>query len=288
VSATGLSALYEALARAAERLGLDGLAVAADDPDLGHQVFAAGGDARATLAELVAEPTRRWSARPAPAEPPAEVDALVALAATALRLGPLDPGADPESELEVLVRGLPHVTGVLRTGTVIEAMVTPGHHDDVVGRLTVAPLPAGGAIVLREADTDAADGDAASLARARAELIDVRTMPERGELEVHLRAGGQRTIGRGPLARAGQAAAAATLDALAGLGPEPPPSAHWRVGWVRTIDTTADREFLVAVMIRRGVDRSLHGLAAGSSPVEGAARATLHACNRAAGWPIPE
>ena len=75
--------------------------------------------------------------------------------------------------------------------------------------------------------------------------------------------------------------------ALVGLESEPPRAAQWRVGWVRTIDTTADREFLVAVMIRRGVDRALYGLASGASPVEAAARATLHACNRVVGWPLP-
>ncbi len=113
----------------------------------------------------------------------------------------------------------------------------------------------------------------------------MRSLPETGELEVHLRGGEHRSIGRGPLARAGQAAAAATLDALAELDPGPFRGAPWRVGWVRTIDTTADREFLVAVMIRRDQERALYGLAAGTSPIEAAARATLHACNRAVGLP---
>lgn len=282
--ATGLSALYDALAAAAERIGLDGLALAVDDPDLGHQGFAGGPEARAALRDLTADPGRRWAVVPTSADPPVELDALRALAATALRLGRLEPEADPDTALEVAVRSLPHVTGVLRTGGVIEATVTAGHHDDVVARMAAAALPVGGAVVLRDAEIGPAPAPPSG-PRARAELVAVRTVPETGELEVHLRAGDQRTIGRGPLARAGQAAASATLDALVGLEPEPPRAAQWRVGWVRTIDTTPDREFLVAVMIRRGAERSLYGLAAGTSPVEAAARATLHACNRVAAWP---
>ena len=285
MSSAGLSALYEALAATAERLGLDGLAVAVDDPDLGHQGFAAGTEARAVLADLVSDPARRWWARPLPDQPPAEIEVLRALAATALRLGRAEPDADPEAALEVLVRSLPHVTGALRVGNVLEATGAAGHRDHVVARLAVVDLPAGGAVVLHEVPTvEAPVGDEP---RPRAELIAVLTVPETGELEVHLRSGDLRTVGRGPLARAGQAAAAATLDALVGLESEPPRAAQWRVGWVRTIDTTADREFLVAVMIRRGVDRALYGLASGASPVEAAARATLHACNRVVGWPLP-
>lgn len=286
MSAAGLSALYDALAAAVERLGLEALAVAVDDPDLGHQGFAAGPEAAAALTDLAADPMLRWCARPAPAEPPAEIAALRALAATALRLGRAVPDADPTTALEVLVRGLPDVTSVGRTGAVVEATVAPGHHDDVVARLAVADLPAGGTVVLRDAGAGPVPADAPG-PRPRAELIAVRTVPETGELEVHLRAGDHRAVGRGPLARAGQAAAAATLDALSGLEPDRSPAAQWRVGWVRTVDTTPDREFLVAVMIRRGTERSLYGLAAGASPVEAAARATLHACNRVVGWPPP-
>lgn len=285
MSSAGLSALYEALAATAERHGLDGLAIAVDDPDLGHQGFAAGAEARAVLDDVVSDPARRWWARPLPDVPPTEIEVLRALAATALRLGRADPDADPDAALEVLVRSLPHVTGVLRVGNVVEATVAAGHRDEVVARLAVTDLPPGGAVVLHEVAVDAPAGEPGP--RPRAELIAVRTVPETGELEVHLRSGDLRTVGRGPLVRAGQAAAAATLDALVGLEPDPPRAVQWHVGWVRTIDTTADREFLVAVMIRRGLDRSLYGLASGSSPVEAAARATLHACNRVVGWPLP-
>ena len=281
----GLAALYAALARTLDRHQLDAFAVAVDDPDLGHQAFAAGADARAALAELGADTDRRWAARPSLADPPPEVDALCALAATALRLGRIDPGADPDAALETFVRGLPHITAVLRTGAVVEATVVPGHRDEVVTRLAGSDIPASGAVVLHEAVAPDAPVAHTPSARARTELVAVRSLPETGELEVHLRSGGDRTIGRAPLSRAATGAAGATLDALTQLDPEADRTTPYRVGWVRTIDTTPDREFLVAVMVRRGYDRPLYGLAAGASPIEAAARATLHACNRVTSRP---
>lgn len=280
--APGLSALYASLAHAADRQGLDALALAIDDPDLGRQTFAVGANAGAALAVLADDPDRRWWASPPLEEPPAELDALQGLALTALRLGRADPSADPASALELFVRGLPHVLSVRRTGVVVEVTVGPGHRDEIVTRLASADLPGTGAVVVHDG---AGDLPAATRGpRGRAELLAVRSLPETGELEVHLRAGDRRTVGRAPLARAGAAAASATLDALAALDDESGRRPPWRVGWVRTIDTTPDREFLVAVTIRRDRGSTLYGLAAGPSPIEAAARATLHASNRVAGW----
>jgi len=280
VSATGLSALYDALAHAAARHGLDGLGVAVDDPVLGHQAFAAGRSARAALTALGDDQQLAWVAVPARADPLPEVEALRSLALTSLRLGRVEPAADPASALEILVRGLPQVTCVLRLGAIVEVDVARGEREAFVAHLAALDLPGTGAVVLRDAASDRTSPPLAG----RAALVAVRTSPETGEVEVHLRAGDQRTIGRGPLTGAGHAAATATLDALTALGLAPRQSAGWHVGWVRTVDTTPDREFLVAVMVRHDPDRSLYGIAVGASPVEAAARATLHACNRTFGW----
>ena len=89
-------------------------------------------------------------------------------------------------------------------------------------------------------------------------------------------------MGRGPLARAGAAAADATLEALHDLGEA---HAH-RVAWVRTVDTLPDRLFLVAVSLTRTGATPVYGIASGSSPIEAAARATLAACNRDIGYAV--
>ena len=288
---TGLSALYDALAATARRHHLDALALAVDDPDLGHQAFAVGAEAAAALAGLADDPHRRWFAVPEPDGPPAELDALRALARTAVRLGVADPAADPASALEVFVRGIPAVAAVLRTGTVVEVTVVPGSGAEIVRRLATSDLPGSGAVVVHDIAAAGPGGPGgpggAGDALPRAELVAVRSLPESGELEVHLRSADRRTVGRGPLARAGAAAAAATLDALADLHPDAPGTEALRVGWVRTIDTTPDREFLVAVTVRREQGSTLYGLAAGASPIEAAARATLHACNRVVDRPPP-
>ena len=283
----GLSALYAALDAAARRHHLDALAVAVDDPELGHQAFAAGTEAAAALAALAEEPHRRWWATPEPDEPPPELDALSGLARTALRLGVADPAADPASALEVFVRALPEVATVLRNETVVEVTAAAGTGAEIVRRLAASSLPGTGAVVVHDTGRGVGDTATTSPADGRVELVAVRSLPETGELEVHLRGAGRRTVGRGPLARAGAAAAAATLDALAELHCDPGGTPALRVGWARTIDTTPDREFLVAVTVRREQGSTLYGLAAGASPIEAAARATLHACNRVIGWPPP-
>lgn len=176
------------------------------------------------------------------------------------------------------------MAGVQRRGPALEILVHPEHRAEVLDRLAAAEPAVARVVVLDAAGGRPPAEGGPSPAGARAELVAVHSAPETGELEVHLRVADRRTIGRGPLARAGAAAVTATLDALAELDPSGD-NAGLRVGWVRTIDTTPERQFLVAVSIRRADGVPLHGLASGASPIEAAARATLHACNRAIGRP---
>jgi hypothetical protein len=273
----GLAALYDAMTRTAERLDLDALALAIEDRRLGRQCFAAGADARRALTTLAADGAGDWTALPALHDAPVELDALHALARAAVRLAVTDPGDEPLTAVEIAVRALPAVRLVCRTAAVLEVDVEPGSRDAVLCALAAVSPSGPAAIVLRDADDDEA---AQAQPPARAELVAVRSLPETGELEVHLRQGERRTVGRGPLGRAGAAAAAATIDALAALDPDTADARALRVAWVRTIDTTPERQFLVAVTLRRDQGGVLYGLAAGASPIEAAARATLHACNR--------
>ena len=279
----GLPALYAALDECRARHDADALAISVEDADLGLQVFAVGSDAAAVVAECVADAGPVWAATPAIEIAPAEIALLRALAGTALRLGAVDPGADPATGLEVAVRSTPGVHAVTRTGGVLRVTADPEARDAVAAAL--AGLVGSGSdtiVVLDGSDPRAEpDGDAAGAAPvARVVLMLVQSRPETGELEVHLRHHDRRTVGRGPLAGAVAAAAEATLDALRELGQA---HAH-RVAWVRTVDTLPDRRFLVAVSLARTDDTPVYGVAPGASPIDAAARATLAACNRDIGY----
>ena len=280
----GLPALYVALEECRARHGADALAVAIDDADLGLQVFAVGTDTAVVVAASADEAGPAWSATPDIDIPAPEIALLRALAGTALRLGAVDPGADPATGLEVAVRSTPGVHAVTRTGGVLRVAADTDARDAVAAAL-IGLVGSGGEtiVVLDGADSRgdlAATTDAAAQRAPRVVLVSVQTRPETGELEVHLSHHDRRTVGRGSLARAGAAAADATLEALRELGE----ARTHRVAWVRTVDTLPDRTFLVAVSLTRTNDTSVYGIASGTSPIEAAARATLAACNRDIGY----
>jgi hypothetical protein len=284
----GLPALYAALDESRARHGAAALAVAVHDAELGLQVFAVGSDTAAVIAACADAPERGWAAAPMVELAPSEIALLRALAGTALRLGAVDPAADPATGLEIAVRTTPGVHAVTRHGGVLRVTADPVARDAVAAALT--GLVATGSetiVVLDGADPRSGtggNGTAGAHTAGRVVLVSVHSRPETGELEVHLRHEERRTVGRGPLARAGAAAADATLDALRDLGEV---HAH-RVAWVRTVDTLPGRQFLVAVSLTRTDDTPVYGIAPGSSPIEAAARATLAACNRDIGYAVDE
>jgi hypothetical protein len=127
---------------------------------------------------------------------------------------------------------------------------------------------------------DATTDDEAS-ASSRTRLLAVLAFPDTDELEVHLVLDGRRTIGRAPASRGIDGAVEATIDAVRDLGA----GIHPRLRWARAIDDAevgnGDQE-VVAVALD-GVDsRTLlhYGMAAGTSLIDAAARATLDALNR--------
>jgi hypothetical protein len=110
-------------------------------------------------------------------------------------------------------------------------------------------------------------------------MVAVRSDAEAGEVEVHLRGGDVRTIGRAPVAQGLAGAVNATLDAIRGIEP----SLDVGLGWARTIETTAERRFVVAVgLLDPTTHATTHGLGEGDSPIEAAAYATLDAITRRA------
>ena len=110
----------------------------------------------------------------------------------------------------------------------------------------------------------------------RPRLLAVLAFPETDEIEVHLAHGGRRVVGRarigGGLASAAEATAAA-LHELDGRS-------RARVRWARIIEDTRADLVSVAVAVDQGDGDVCLGLAAGSSPIDAAARSTLDACNR--------
>jgi len=109
----------------------------------------------------------------------------------------------------------------------------------------------------------------------RVKLLAVLSFPDTDEIEVHLTLAGQRTIGRAPGSRGLIAAVDATIDALrtfiTGLA--------FRPGWAREVEHDRDSGHVVAVGLTDG-PAPRHGIAAGDTDMEAAARATLDALNR--------
>lgn len=314
----GLVGLRQHLERVATRLGLRGLTVVVDDPDLGRQAFRAG------VGRV--EPGALGGGPGVLADPPVaaddlDADLLVALCAASLRVDVLRGTADATGELTL--RRLPgvfaveleddgdltvcrvHVSGdapddVGRTAA--RALPAPGGYRLVVEVVRCAPAPepsaAHPAPITEEVEPVAAAPEPTTLQATApppvtpptspAEpltatpdpgpgaitLLAVRSVPEDGEIEVHLELGGARAVGRAPLARGLAGAAEAVLAGAAQVAVH----ARWRPSWIRTVETTADGHFVVAAaLVDPDVEAHRHGIGTGSSPIEAAARATVSA-----------
>ena len=117
-----------------------------------------------------------------------------------------------------------------------------------------------------------------SLGRApRTRLLAVLTFPDTDELEVHLSYKGSRGIGRAPASRGVLGASEAAIEALRTWAPD----IEYTAIWARPMENGGGTQsYLVATELNGPNNKTLHGLATGASPIEAAARATLHALNR--------
>ncbi len=113
----------------------------------------------------------------------------------------------------------------------------------------------------------------------RVRLLAVLNFPDTDELEVHLILGGQRAIGRAAASRGLVGAAEATVDALKTFAPD----LQFRPSWAQLLETGMGEPFLVACEMAGPAGAARHGIAAGTSAIEAAARGTLHALNRTLG-----
>lgn len=112
---------------------------------------------------------------------------------------------------------------------------------------------------------------------ARVRLIEVATDPEASELSVRIARGDETALGRGNMDHGLLGAVEATVYAIRTFVPSLP----FLPGWARVVETTPDRRFLVVASVTEpDARRHLRGAAEGSTPVDGAVRATLAALNR--------
>lgn len=115
---------------------------------------------------------------------------------------------------------------------------------------------------------------ASSPAPEQLRLLAVRSVPEDGDIEAHLELGTRSAVGRAPLARGLAGATEAVLQAMSTLDPTVD---GWVPAWVRTVETTAEGRFVVAASLSGPSGDHRHGIATGTTPIDGAARATTAA-----------
>lgn len=275
----GLALAYAALERVRAEHLLRRLSVRIDDPQLGCQVLAVP---RGELPAAVDEHTG-WSAEPRLAEPSTDMELAVALCRTALRV---DAPASPMDTVELALRRLEGVEAVaigvdrdvirLRVGSCASETLV----DDVLG-VVKAQLDRTVVIEVTRGEHPAPAAPAAppSVHQDELHVVAVRTTPENGELEVHLRVGEVRTVGRSALTRGLVGAADAVLEAWHAR----PGAPARRVSWARTVETSADARFAVTVALDVPATSTVtYGIGTGTNPVEAAVHATADALHRAA------
>lgn len=273
----GLALAYAALERVRAEHQLRRLSVVVDDPVLGRQVVVVP---RGELPSII-EGGTGWSSEPPLEEPSTDIELAVALCRTVLRV------EVPTTPVDAVELSLRRLEGVGAVGfdvdrDVIRVQVDGASTDavaDAALRIVRAELDRIVVVEVRQAGNTPPSAPAAPVAPDTAgwsalDVVAIRTAPESGELEVHLRAGDVRTVGRAPLTRGLVGAADAALEAWHAL----PDASPRRVAWARTVDTAADSRFVVAVALEVPEARTVtHGIGAALSAVDAAVHATVDA-----------
>jgi hypothetical protein len=287
----GLALAYAVLDRLVDEHGLGRATVVVDDVDLGCQLLF---DRHRPLGEADIARSDALVARAAaglhtvpPLEPDTvDRDLLVALVATALRVAALDGSVATGDAADLLEIGVRRVAGVHTVvvdtdSGVVQVLATTDAPADLARQVVdLATSFLDGAVaveIIRGAGHGASTGgNDLVIPFERTELVAVTNAFETQEIEVHLRRDGVRTIGRAPAARGLTGAVEATLAALAEMSDVP----ERELDWVRTIETTSQRRFLVAVALRDPAGATSYGLADEGTPIAAAAHATLNAIGR--------
>lgn len=111
----------------------------------------------------------------------------------------------------------------------------------------------------------------------RVRLLAVLTFPDTDELEVHLTFEGRRIIGRAVASNGILGVVEAMVDGLKVFVP----TLDSKPSWARVLDDDGTSAHVVACELIAPDESRRLGIASGTSAIEAAARATLHALNRA-------
>jgi hypothetical protein len=273
----GLSLAYAALERVRAEHRLLRLSVRVDDPRLGPQVLVVPrGELPCTVDEH-----EGWSAEPPLEEPTTDIELAAALCRIVLQV------AVPTSPVDVVEFALRRLEGVDAVafdvdGDSIRVRVAGSASDTVAAdalRVVKAQLDHTVVVELVRAGNVPVPTPVATAPRRNGfavEVIAVQTAPESGELEIHLRAGEIRTVGRAALTRGLVGAAEATLEAWHAR----PGAPARRVAWARTVETSPDPRFVVVVALETPAHRVTHGIGTGPNPIDAAVQATVDALRR--------
>jgi hypothetical protein len=192
--------------------------------------------------------------------------------------------------LELELRRLPGVRAVAfrerNDLLVVQVHSAPGETEDPglpaqATRIATrhSTVPVGVEIVRWRAGAPAAEPtERVPAGEPRVVLAAVLLVPGEERLEVHLSFGEKRSVGTCTAEEGPLAAVRATVDALRAFSPALP----YEAAWADTVETEQPTSrYLVAVgLYAPGTSAWRYGLAAGASPVDAGARATLHALNR--------
>ena len=275
----GLSLAYASLERLRRVHELDRLTVAVEVPQLGRQLLTVP---RGALPGALGS-SRVWAAEPEVDAPGAELELAVALCRLALR-SPSGPPGSSTDVVELGLRGLEGVEAVTVTEDVVRVQAGPTAVDDLAPRaLGIVRSELQHSVVVEVVRVATGAAPRSPLAPiswapvAPLEILAIRDDPAHAELEVHVRGGAIRTVGRAPLARGLVGAAEATLDAWHDR-PGAPPRA---VAWARTVeDGTGDRVVVAVALEDPRHVTVAHGIGAGAGAAEAAVRATTDALSR--------
>jgi hypothetical protein len=217
--------------------------------------------ASAPAVEVAPEPEPEIEPKPAVVEPTPPVSTFVPAAVIAkASVAAASPESDDAADVETNVEAEAPVTETA-------APETPAA-ESAVDQPTAAVEPEVAPAAVQDAAPEFTP-------RGRVRLLTVLSFPDTDELEVHLTLGEQRTIGRSVASRGLLGAVEATIDAVSEFidGPSFTPA------WTRTLET-GSHQYLVVIGLDGANDVGRYGIAGGDSPLEAAARATLHALNR--------